>query len=397
MRPRHLLLLLSGLLACAPQEEPSEPLWLGPGVEAGPELVCEDPVEGIDRFTEEGVERGLDFIADVWPAPPGSAAGAGVVAHDVDADGDVDLLFGHVRGLPRVYLNDGDAHFAWTGQEIDTQPSGQLAAAWMTVDLDGDGLPALLISGPGGVSMFPNLGEGLFGEPVQIMADLGQETIVNSLGAGDVDGDGDLDLGVPQVQDWYMDQPDFGPGTPDLILTNTADGWVRSHELTPYDPPGYSVIAVFTDRDGDGDQDVFFPYDRVYQPMGTPPNAFYRNDGVDEDGFAILVNDAPEIGAALTMSGMGMDGADLNQDGVLDYCMSDTGPIVCLLSLDGGYVESEIDYEALGLPRSRFHRLLVSLETCLGAAGELAEAERIVERHIEDFVSACASGSLAVE
>ncbi len=67
------------------------------------------------------------------------------------------------------------------------------------------------------------------------------------------------------------------------------------------------------------------------------------------------------------------------------------------LFLDGGYVESEIDYEALGLPRSRFHRLLVSLETCLGAAGELAEAERIVERHIEDFVSACASGSLAVE
>ena len=61
------------------------------------------------------------------------------------------------------------------------------------------------------------------------------------------------------------------------------------------------------------------------------------------------------------------------------------------LFLDGGYVEPGIDYEALGRPRSRFDRILVSLESSLREAGELAEAERIVERHIEDFVSACAS------
>lgn len=67
------------------------------------------------------------------------------------------------------------------------------------------------------------------------------------------------------------------------------------------------------------------------------------------------------------------------------------------LFLAGGYVEPGIDYEALGLTRSRFHRILVSLETSLREAGELAEAERIIERNIEDFVSACAAGQPDVE
>ena len=83
----------------------------------------------------------------------------------------------------------------------------------------------------------------------------------------------------------------------------------------------------------DGDLDLL-----ALSDLG-PPSAFWRNDGL-VDGVVQWVDDGASLGAALEIAAMGIDSADLNRDGVLDYCISDVGPPRCLLSDGlGGYVE----------------------------------------------------------
>ncbi len=132
------------------------------------------------------------------------------------------------------------------------------------------------------------------------------------------------------------------PGSPVLLFQNNGDmSFTPLEPLLVYDEPGYSVALTFTDREGDGDMDLL-----VLQDQGrngrteAPPSAFYRNDA------GLLTNDAPEVNTNLTISGMGMATWDLNLDGLLDYCMTDTGPIHCLISDGQGWYDAGI---AMGL------------------------------------------------
>jgi hypothetical protein len=160
---------------------------------------------------------------------------------------------------------------------------------------------------------------------------------------GDIDGDGDLDLM------WVTSGqvPEVGGGMPDRLFLNDGGAFESFIELQPYpgvdDTGVVSLVATFTDRDGDGDQDLYIIGGDVDQPNVWPPNkrsAFWRNDGVGPDGLPILVNDAAEIGADLAFSAMGVDSYDFNGDGQLDYCMTDVGRPQCLISDGtGGYFE----------------------------------------------------------
>jgi hypothetical protein len=328
------------LLGCpSPDPDPDTPTAGFPdGFEVGPEILCADPIAGIARFTEEGMARGLTVELSHEPGPPGSPAGAPVAADDLDNDGDLDLVFNKTLGQPYVYLNDGTGHFTLMEPGWTSSGGGRILINQGLADLDGDLLPDMVLVGPGSFAVSFNLGGGIFDEP--IWTDTADE-IMSTFALGDVDGDGDLDLALPaiQVSSAPGDPPPTG-GTPDRIYRNLGGGlaWELSHEITPYPGGGYSISATFTDRDGDGDQDLFIPYDRVGS-LDSPPNAFYRNDGLDEDGVPIFVNDAEETGTALYMSGMGIAGTDLNEDGRMDYCMSNTGSQLCLLSSDDLFIE----------------------------------------------------------
>ena len=75
------------------------------------------------------------------------------------------------------------------------------------------------------------------------------------------------------------------------------------------------------------------------------PTAFYTNPGPEQSGER--VDAATELAADLAVSGMGVDSADLNDDGAWDYCISDLNRLQCLLSQkDGSYSEGA---QALGL------------------------------------------------
>jgi hypothetical protein len=80
--------------------------------------------------------------------------------------------------------------------------------------------------------------------------------------------------------------------------------------------------------------------------LEAPAASFYQNEGI-ENGEVIWMDVAETTHSDIQISGMGISVLDLNEDHTPDYCVTDTGPIHCLVS-DGasGYVDAGI---ALGL------------------------------------------------
>lgn len=172
-----------------------------------------------------------------------------LAAEDIDGDGDIDIAFA-TQGF------DGDG-VAWVSNLGD----GEFSAVTALVedvsmrriyfeDLDADGNPDLIanvINGSGDynhqIIVLESLGGGLFNTPVII-----DEFILNErkTNAGDVDGDGDLDLiiGIHDLDEirWYenLGAWSFGPGT-------TIASGVE-----------YVTEVHATDIDEDGDLDIAY-------------------------------------------------------------------------------------------------------------------------------------------
>jgi hypothetical protein len=350
MRAMSLRTVLPGLLAaCVPgiegKSDSSPPADTGELVEdgplvgtleEGPEVVCDVPTDGFDRLVEEGAARGLTgVVADPFEAWAAWVDGRGgnPVAQDLDGDGDLDLLVTQPADDPFVYANDGTGHFTLVEGAVDLAPPGDgpwaLTAA--AVDLDGDRLPELVIGGGGGFAVHTNQGGLRWGAPVPV--DLGEVPsglVFPGLSLGDADGDGDLDLAASasgRVVAGRVDKTDPG-ALMDRLSLQTDSGWAPTVPLSRGGLGWSTQVLQFTDRDGDGDQDLLIPGD-----IGGA-TAFWRNDGTVR-GVPWFVDDAPDIGADIGMSGMGIASADLNGDGALDYCITDLGPIRCLTSAGG--------------------------------------------------------------
>jgi enediyne biosynthesis protein E4 len=324
-----LLLLLAGCPSTAEVVEPGvEPY--GEWDEVLPRA-CDAPIEGFDRFTEQSVQRGITPDLDIPAAgPPGQAVGVSVLALDGDADGDVDLFFPDPNGLPQTFENDGAGYFTQVPQ-VDS-PGFAPAPVGATIglaDVDGDRLPDI-VALTGGVIVFAeNLGGLTFAPLREVHIDpQSQQSVSVSMSFGDLDGDGDLDLAVPRNHRVNGDPMD---GSTDRVYLRDGGTWTLEMELMPDDEAGLSLVTAWTDFDRDGDVDLLALSD--LGNIGRPPTALYRND----DGE--LTNVAPTVGADLAMAGMGVDVADLNGDGRLDYCMTDIGPVRCLMSSEDGFIE----------------------------------------------------------
>lgn len=316
------------------------------GLVLGSEVVCADPVAGFGPFTEESVARGVDPLIGDYEDHPGGSASATLAVEDLDADGDIDLAFPDLHGSPLLFENDGTGHFTQVPTALAVYGAGQHGVA----DIDADGLPDLVMVGIGHVFVAWNLGGMAFAAPEAIFAVDYPAPTFATFTAGDIDLDGDIDIVVPGLS-LITDRcqldgtcPSSGQGSFVYVLVNEGGTFRVGEMLSPHGVPGYALAATLTDRDRDGDLDLFVPSDRSGTPLGidVPPNAFYRNDGVGADGDVVWVNDAETLGLHFVMTGMGIATGDYNGDEQLDYCVTEFGPVRCFLSDRDSYYDAGI-------------------------------------------------------
>ena len=226
---------------------------------------------GIDRyyrnngdgtFTEATDEAGL--------TDTGEAYGLGVVASDLDNDGDVDLYVANDSNQNYLFRNDGSGHFSdiggWCGAGFGESGAGQAGMGVDAGDYDGDGLFDIFVTNftHDYSTLYRNEGD-LFFTDVTGEQPLRKDTYYG-LSWGclffDMDLDADVDLLIanghifPQVDDYpeleeTYEQP--------LYLFRNDDGVFN--EVTQECGPGMRIISSArgvapADYDEDGDLDL---------------------------------------------------------------------------------------------------------------------------------------------
>ncbi|MFM8732759.1 MAG: FG-GAP repeat domain-containing protein, partial [Phycisphaerales bacterium] len=244
---------------------------------------------------------------------------------DVDNDGDLDLVFcnnGTTRfgsGQPRLYLNNGAGVFADATANL---PAGNVAEQMDILfldvdnDLDLDLFLGTRASTPNQSRLWKNDGTGRF----TLQPGIPNDGAAYSYDAGDIDGDGDLDLiGI-----------NAGLSNGELLLRNNGDGtaWTNvSSGITP----NYSIDdndSRFFDLDMDGDLDLVVgslgARDRIYLNNGT--GAFAESTtlmaAVSDATLDVKVADFDNDGRFDIITAQGESGAFQNK-----IYMNLTGPV----------------------------------------------------------------------
>lgn len=158
------------------------------------------------RFRETAAEWGLEFrhvngFSGRRYLP--ETMGGGVVIFDYDNDGDEDVLFIDSGPMPgyegplsssKLYRNEGGARFVdvteLSGLKFESYGMGAVAG-----DIDGDGDLDVYVTAFGANSMWRNNGDGTFSETTAADG-VSEERWSASAAMADVDRDGDLDLYV---------------------------------------------------------------------------------------------------------------------------------------------------------------------------------------------------------
>lgn len=118
---------------------------------------------------------------------------------------------------------------------------------------------------------------------------------------GDVEGDGDLDLYLPQQQ-----------GLAQLWINEAGLFADRATERGVDNGGSIGIAAVFADYDNDGDQDLYV--------VNNGPNRLYRNDGT-----GLFADVAPLAGVADDGPGASASWGDYDNDGRLDLYVANWG------------------------------------------------------------------------
>jgi hypothetical protein len=226
---------------------------------------------------------------------------------------------------------------------LDTELSKQhwmpeiIVGGGAALDFDDDGwmdLYLLQASGEGGNRLLHNVGDGTF-EDVTEGSGAGDVGYASGVAAGDIDGDGDVDLFVSNLD-------------ADVLLRNDGDGhFTDISDQSDIGDEQWGTSATFLDADADGDLDLFvcryvqwspetvlpclgIGFNDLETPDYCKPNRyppstdlFYLNDG---EGRFTDAAEASGIGSVQGY-GLGVVAADFNGDGATDmFVANDTMP-----------------------------------------------------------------------
>jgi len=284
--------------------------------------------------------------------------GSGVALGDVDGDGLCDIYFCGLENANTLYRNLGGWKFEDITAKAGVACPSDLSTGAVLADLDGDGdLDLLVNSIGGGTRCFLNDGKARFTELTA--SGLSRKFGSTSQALADVDGDGDLDLYVANYRtDTYRDSPPYlkiqyevadgkviirpedrfygmmkgkdgfmliERGEADFLYLNDGRGkftpvsWTggafRDEDGRPLAvaPQYWGLSAMFRDINGDGAPDLY-----VCNDFRFSPDQIWINDG--QGRFQALPRFALRN---MSMSSMGIDFADINRDGHVDFFVAD--------------------------------------------------------------------------
>jgi VCBS repeat protein len=254
---------------------------------------------------------------------------------DCDGDGDLDLLLGYpggqrLTGRMKLLLNDGTGQFAdGTHGPTTGLPDQPLSVTKLTAgDVDGDGDLDVYVTCTFGVDgqdgqnrLYLNDGRGFFVDGT-LGSDVGLphgdyrdwEGVTFDADLGDLDGDGDLDVILPE---------NAVPGAGRLLINANGhglfvDGTNGASTHFPLYNDGQARASALGDVDGDGDLDVYM--------TGYAINRLYLNDG-----SAVFTDvSSTHLPTLAALTGADVQMADVDADGDLDIV------IAADVAFDGG-------------------------------------------------------------
>ncbi len=270
---------------------------------------------------------GIDFVNEVHYTEEFNAYtyrnfynGGGVAIGDVNNDGWADVFFCGNLVDNRLYLNQGGWQFEDVTQQAGVASHGVWSAGVAMADVNGDGWLDIYVcksGSPGGQyrhnELFINRGDGTFSEQAARwgVADVGLSTHAAFF---DYDRDGDLDMYLLNNSIRSVGGYDLRPGQREIrdtlggnkLYRNDGDHFTDvSEQAGIYGSHigfGLGVTVVDLNRDGWPDLYVsndFFERDYLYLNQG---------DGTFREALDEYVRE-------ISLSSMGADAADLNNDG----------------------------------------------------------------------------------
>ncbi|WP_165245620.1 CRTAC1 family protein [Paludisphaera soli] len=268
---------------------------------------------GRDRFfRNNGDGTFIDATDDAGMTDTAESYGLGVLASDLDRDGDVDVFVANDSNPNFLYRNDGGGKFTeigtWSGAGVNGNGVAQADMGVDAADFDGDGRPDILVTtfAQDTATIYRNQGDLAF-QDVAVPAGLKAITY-NALkwGCGffDYDLDADVDVVIanghiypqvdqdPELHESYRQKP--------FLLRNDGGKLV---DVSASAGPGFQVASsarglATGDYDDDGDLDL------LITAMDSPP-LLLRNDTPRSGRWIKLRvvdrHGAPAIGAHATI------------------------------------------------------------------------------------------------
>lgn len=246
---------------------------------------------------------------------------------DADGDGDLDLLTlqtgepnnNFVDGPDRLYLNDGAGNFVESPDAVAFNPRDVHDHDVGIGDLNGDGLPDLVI-------VVDNISDQFAGASNRLLINRGGRFAVapapfndypgDWLHAelADLDADGDLDVLLPQDYIEGISRP----GTPPIavFLNDGNANFVEANDRINGMPPLPAFESVVADVDGDGDVDILVAvFGLLFGDGDIEP---FRSVLLLNDGEAEFFDGTGAFSTALDLPTADFGIADLDGDGLVD-------------------------------------------------------------------------------
>jgi hypothetical protein len=293
------------------------------------------------QFEEIASRAGVNFVLRDSATPEKhqiETMVGGVAVFDYNNDHRPDIYFVNGARQPalektdasfynRLYRNNGNNTFTDVTLDAGVKGAG-FATGVAAADYDNDGFTDLFIAGVDRNILFRNRGDGTFADVTKAAA-LTHEAARRkpwSIAAGwfDYDSDGRLDLFVVNYCVWIPEKehpctigksrtychPRYYEGLPNQLYRNNGDGTFSdvSRQSGIADHIGKGMAVSFLDYDQDGQLDVFVTNDTV-------PNFLFRNEGNGRFREVGLVAGVALNDDGRSLSSMGADARDIDNDG----------------------------------------------------------------------------------